>query len=244
MDEIYSPDGAVDKNALWRKYGRLVRQEALKLKARLPASIELDDLIQAGSIGLLNAIDQFDPKKGVALGIYLTQRLRWALIDELRNHDWVPRRVRSNSRKIAAAIVQVEQRSGRDATEAEIATELGVPLQDYQQMLADTNTSQLYSLDELLEAQREGGEQIDLPQEQLNPLIDVLAKDLVQQISNEIKFLPKREQLLLNLYYQQELNMKEIGVLLGITETRVSQLHSQTIKRIRARLSSEKERVK
>lgn len=238
MNGIYSPDGVVDKNELWEKYGFLVRHEALKLKARLPASIELDDLIQAGSIGLLHAIDQFDPKKGIALSTYITQRLRWALIDELRNHDWVPRRVRSNSRKIAAAIVRVEHATGRDASEAEIAAEMGVPLQDYQQMLMDTNTSQLYSLDELMEEQAGGNEPLDLPQDQLNPLNDIMVQDLAQRISNEIKFLPKREQLLLNLYYQQDLNMKEVGVLLGVTETRVSQLHSQTIKRIRARLST------
>ncbi len=240
MNGIYNPNGVVDKNELWVKYGSLVRHEALRLQVRLPASVDINDLIQAGSIGLLAAIDDFDPGKGITLGNYITQRVRWALLDELRERDWVPRRVRHNAREIASVIQRIEQNTGMAASEAEVAAEMGVTIREYQKMLADTNSSQLYSLEELQEESADGFEQIDSQHENLNPLNTLMIKKLINQISHEISALPEREQLLLNLYYQQDLNMKEVGVLLGITETRVSQLHSQAIKRLRARLDSGK----
>ncbi|MEM6051524.1 RNA polymerase sigma factor FliA [Erwinia sp. P7711] len=241
MDGIYTSEGVVDKNALWLKYRFWVRREALNLQAKLPASVELDDLIQAGAVGLLNAIDNFDPKKGIAMSTYISQRVRWALIDELRERDWVPRRVRSNSRRLTTAIQRVEQQSGQPATEMEVAQELGVSLEEYQSMLAENNNSMIYSLDELQEEYGDNFEQPDSNHEALNPLNETLFSRLTTHISREIKNLPEREQTLLNLYYQQELNMKEVGYILGITETRVSQLHSQAIKRIRARLDLHKE---
>lgn len=236
MNGIYNQGGVVDRIDLWEKYGQLVRHEALRLQVRLPASIDLDDLIQAGAIGLLGAIDDFDPKKGIALTTYISLRVRWALIDELRDRDWVPRRVRSNSREIAAVIQRLEQENSTAATEVEIADAMGVTLQEYQQMLADTNTSQIVSLEDLLESHPDGFESADPRQSMSNPQQEVLVGNLIDRISKEIGALPEREQLLLNLYYQQELNMKEVGILLGLTGTRVSQLHSQAIKRLRARL--------
>ncbi|AMO83557.1 MAG: RNA polymerase sigma factor FliA [Hafnia sp.] len=240
MNSIYNLNGVIGKNELWVKYASLVRREAQRLQFRLPASVELNDLIQAGSIGLLAGIDDFDPTKGITLSNYVTQRIRWALIDELRERDWVPRRVRSNSRDIAAVIQRIEQRTGMAATEIEVAEEMGVTIREYHKMLADTNSSQLYSLEELQEEYSDGFEQLSSQHEKLDPLNDLMKKKLLGQISTEISALPEREQLLLNLYYQQDLNMKEVGVLLGITETRVSQLHSQAIKRLRARLDSTK----
>ncbi|TBL54317.1 RNA polymerase sigma factor FliA [Obesumbacterium proteus] len=240
MNSIYNLNGVIGKNELWVKYASLVRREAQRLQFRLPASVELNDLIQAGSIGLLAGIDDFDPTKGITLSNYVTQRIRWALIDELRERDWVPRRVRSNSRDIAAVIQRIEQRTGMAATEIEVAEEMGVTIREYHKMLADTNSSQLYSLEELQEEYSDGFEQLSSQHEKLDPLNDLMKKKLLGQISKEISALPEREQLLLNLYYQQDLNMKEVGVLLGITETRVSQLHSQAIKRLRARLDSTK----
>jgi len=236
LDGIYTSAGIIDKQALWLKYRYWVRREALNLHARLPASVELDDLIQAGVVGLLNAVEQYDAKKGVALSTYISQRVRWALIDELRERDWVPRRVRSNSRQLAAAIQRVEQQTGAPAGEAEIARQLGVSLAEYHTMLAESNNSLIYSLEELQQEYGDSVEQPDSAHEALDPLNETLFSRLTARISEEIKSLPEREQLLLNLYYQQELNMKEIGYILGVTETRVSQLHSQAIKRIRARL--------
>ncbi|MCL6744358.1 RNA polymerase sigma factor FliA [Kosakonia sp. YIM B13605] len=236
MNGLYSPDGSIQKDQLWTKYGYLVRYEALKMQSKLSSSVDIDDLIQAGAIALLDAIEQFDPKKGVKLTVYIAQRLRWAFMDELREHDWVPRRVRRKTREVSSAIMRVEQRAGGVASESDIAAELGMSLQEYQQVLSDTNTSMLCSLDELQELLADGVELSEMEQDHLDPLNDILLGDLTKQISKEIRELPEREQMLLNLYYQQELNMKEVGSLLGITETRVSQLHSQTIKRLRARL--------
>jgi len=236
VNGLYSPDGSIQKDQLWTKYGYLVRYEALKMQSKLSSSVDIDDLIQAGAIALLDAIEQFDPKKGVKLTVYIAQRLRWAFMDELREHDWVPRRVRRKTREVSSAIMRVEQRAGGVASESDIAAELGMSLQEYQQVLSETNTSMLCSLDELQELLADGVELSEMEQDHLDPLNDVLLGDLTKQISKEIRELPEREQMLLNLYYQQELNMKEVGSLLGITETRVSQLHSQTIKRLRARL--------
>lgn len=236
MDGIYTAEGLEDKSVVWSKYHYLVRQEALRLHKRLPASVELDDLIQAGSIGFLSAVESFDPKKGVTLSAWITQRVKWALLDELRESDWVPRRVRTHTREIVAIIQQIEQEKAGEATEAEIAERMGVSLQEFHQMLADNNSSQLYSVDELQENYADSWETSDDVNEQLNPLNDTIRQNLLEQIAEHIQFIPEREQVLLQLYYLQDLNMKEIGLVLGITETRVSQLHSLAVKRLRSRM--------
>lgn len=238
MDGIYTAEGLEDKSVVWSKYHYIVRQEALRLHKRLPASVELDDLIQAGSMGFLSAIETFDPKKGVALSAWITQRVKWALLDELRENDWVPRRVRTHTREIVAIIQQIEQEKGGEATEFDIAERMGVSLKEFQQMLADNNSSQMYSVDELQENYADSWESIDDDHEQLNPVHDAIRQDLIAQIARHIQFIPEREQLLLQLYYLQDLNMKEIGQVLGITETRVSQLHSLAVKRLRSRMES------
>jgi len=238
VDGIYTAEGLEDKSVVWSKYHYLVRQEALRLHKRLPASVELDDLIQAGSIGFLSAVESFDPKKGVTLSAWITQRVKWALLDELRESDWVPRRVRTHTREIVAIIQQIEQEKGGEATEAEIAERMGVSLQDFQQMLADNNASQMYSVDELQENYADSWETCDDENESLNPLNDAVRQNIIERIKEHIQFIPEREQVLLQLYYLQDLNMKEIGLVLGITETRVSQLHSLAVKRLRSRMES------
>ncbi|CAH5338088.1 RNA polymerase sigma factor FliA, partial [Enterobacter cloacae] len=239
VDGIYTAEGLEDKSVVWSKYHYLVRQEAMRLHKRLPASVELDDLIQAGSIGFLSAVDSFDPKKGVTLTAWITQRVKWALLDELRESDWVPRRVRTHTREIVAIIQQIEQEKGGEATEAEIAERMGVSLQEFQQMLADNNASQMYSVDELQENYADSWETSDDENESLNPLNDTVRQNLIERITEHIQFIPEREQVLLQLYYLQDLNMKEIGLVLGITETRVSQLHSLAVKRLRSRMESD-----
>nr|WP_257624408.1 RNA polymerase sigma factor FliA [Enterobacter cloacae] len=238
VDGIYTAEGLEDKSVVWSKYHYLVRQEALRLHKRLPASVELDDLIQAGSIGFLSAVESFDPKKGVTLSAWITQRVKWALLDELRESDWVPRRVRTHTREIVAIIQQIEQEKGGEATEAEIAERMGVSLQEFQQMLADNNGSQMYSVDELQENYADSWETSDDENERLNPLNDTISQNLMERLTEHIQYIPEREQVLLQLYYLQDLNMKEIGLVLGITETRVSQLHSLAVKRLRSRMES------
>jgi RNA polymerase sigma factor for flagellar operon FliA len=239
VDGIYTAEGLEDKAALWSKFHSIVRQEALRLQKRLPASVELDDLIQAGAMGFLGAIENFDPKKGVTLSAWITQRVRWSLLDELRERDWVPRRVRTHTREISAIIQQIEQEKGREATESDIAERMGVSLKEFQQMLADNNSSQMYSMDELQENFADVWENNGEENAALNPVNDAIQQNLIENISEHIRLIPEREQRILQLYYQQDLNMKEIGLVLGITETRVSQLHSLAVKRLRSRMDYE-----
>ncbi|MDQ1237735.1 MAG: RNA polymerase sigma factor FliA [Wigglesworthia glossinidia] len=221
---------------LWKQYTPMIRHEALRLQVKLPSNVELDDLIQAGMIGFLSAIENFDINQGASFSTYARSRIRWSMLDELRERDWVPRGVRRNARNIASAIQRLEQKLGLSATEQQIAKELGVSLSEYQKMLQETNCSQIFSLEDLGNHQETLGKNI-LPEDNTkDPCQLLLIHTLKMKIIQEMRNLPKREQILLNLYYQQELNLKEIGLVLGVGESRVSQLHSLAIKRLRARL--------
>jgi len=145
VNDFYTAEGVMDKHSLWQRYVPLVRHEALRLQVRLPASVELDDLLQAGGIGLLNAVERYDALQGTAFTTYAVQRIRGAMLDELRSRDWAPRSVRRNAREVAGAMHQVEQTLGRAATEQEVAERLNVSLEEYRQILLDTNNSQLFS---------------------------------------------------------------------------------------------------
>lgn len=238
---MYTQSGYVlNKNDifLWKQYTPMIRHEALRLQVKLPNSVELDDLIQSGMIGFLSAIENFDINQGASFSTYARSRIRWSMLDELRERDWVPRSVRRNARDIASAIQRLEQRLGLSATEKQIADELGVSLLEYQKMLQETNCGQIFSLEDLGNYQDNSGfKGINIPEDHTkDPCQLLLINTLKVKIIQEIRNLPKREQVLLNLYYQQELNLKEIGLVLGVGESRVSQLHSLAIKRLRSRL--------
>ncbi|WP_145476669.1 RNA polymerase sigma factor FliA [Yersinia similis] len=239
MSDLYTAEGVMDKNSLWKRYVPLVRHEALRLQVRLPASVELDDLLQAGGIGLLNAVERYDALQGTAFTTYAVQRIRGAMLDELRSRDWAPRSVRRNAREVASAMQQVEQRVGRPATEQEVAQVLDIGLVEYRQILLDTNNSQLFSYDEWREEHGENVEPLQEGHEDANPLKHLLDGNLRQRVIEAIEALPEREKMVLTLYYQEELNLKEIGAVLEVGESRVSQLHSQAIKRLRARLNND-----
>ncbi|WP_145931879.1 RNA polymerase sigma factor FliA [Yersinia bercovieri] len=239
MSDLYTAEGVIDKNSLWQRYVPLVRHEALRLQVRLPASVELDDLLQAGGIGLLNAVERYDALQGTAFTTYAVQRIRGAMLDELRSRDWAPRSVRRNAREVASAMQQVEQRVGRPATEQEVAKILDIDLAEYRQILLDTNNSQLFSYDEWREEHGESIEPLLEGHEDANPLQHLLEGNLRQRVIEAIEALPEREKMVLTLYYQEELNLKEIGAVLEVGESRVSQLHSQAIKRLRARLNND-----
>ncbi|AYA40586.1 RNA polymerase sigma factor FliA [Xenorhabdus nematophila] len=240
MSDLYTAEGVMDKNSLWKRYVPLVRHEALRLQVRLPASVELDDLLQAGGIGLLNAVERFDSMQGTAFTTYAVQRIRGAMLDELRSRDWAPRSVRRNAREVTQTIRKLEQELGRPASEQEVAKELKINLIEYRQILLDTNNSQLFSYDEWHEIHGESCEPVIEEEHETNPLQQLLEGDLRQRVINIIESLPEREKMVLTLYYQEELNLKEIGAVLNVGESRVSQLHSQAIKRLRARLNPEK----
>ncbi|WP_241573206.1 RNA polymerase sigma factor FliA [Rosenbergiella nectarea] len=236
MECLYNQEGLQDEAIDWPRYLQLVRHEALRLQVRLPASVDVDDLIQAGAMGLMNAISRFDAQQGTAFTTYAAQRIRGAMLDELRNLDWAPRRVRRDARNVAAAIAKIEQQTGCNATEKEIISALNVSREEYRTILRETNNSQLFSLDNLYEDHSDAADQFFAAMDDQNPLDSLIDQDLRQQIIAAIDLLPEREQQVLSLYYQDELNLKEIGAVLGVGESRVSQIHSQAIKRLSSRL--------
>ncbi|MEI9748797.1 RNA polymerase sigma factor FliA [Moellerella wisconsensis] len=239
MNDVYTQDGKMDKNLLWQRYLPLVRHEALKLQVRLPASVELDDLIQAGSIGLLNAVDRFDAQQGASFSTYAVQRIKGSMLDELRARDWAPRSVRRQAREVSKGMQLLEQQLGRNATEQEVAQHLQLDLADYRQILTDTNSSQLFSYEEWHENYGESCEPVIEVDDEQNPLQTLVVAEVRQRVIDAIECLPEREKMVLTLYYQEELNLKEIGAVLNVGESCVSQLHSQAVKRLRARLNTE-----
>ncbi len=238
MSDLYNADGVMDKDSLWKRYVPLVRHEALRLQVRLPGSVELDDLLQAGGLGLLDAIERFDASQGAAFSTYAVQRIRGAMLDELRSRDWAPRTVRRQAREVTQALQQLEQQLTRPPEEREVARAMGISLEEYRQILLDTNNSQLFSYDEWCEEHGDSAGTSDI-QNEFNPLQLLLTGNLRDRVIAAIDALPEREKMILQLYYREELNLKEIGAVLDVGESRVSQLHSQAIKRLRARLQSD-----
>lgn len=223
-----------DARELVHAHGQLVKRIAHHLLARLPASVNLEDLLQSGMIGLLEAAANYDPARGASFETFAGIRIRGAMLDEVRRGDWSPRSVHRNARRVAEAIRGVEMRTGRDAEDAAVARELGVGLEEYHGMLQDTLGSRLFSLDELIDGER-GAEGL-LRSSADDPVEDTARERLARDLSGEIARLPERERLVLSLYYDEELNLKEIGLVLGVSESRVSQILSQATQRLRARL--------
>lgn len=234
---MYTPRGTLDRDSVIERYGKMVRRVAVQMASRLPSSIELDDLVQAGLIGLVDAVSRYDAAVGVQFDTFAMQRVRGAMLDELRNADWMPRSVRRNQRSIEQAIHTIEQRLGRPASEREIADELQMPLEEYQRLLSSAKGSQLlYFEDAGGEDEEENRYEQMLPDSGPTPdrrLEDVRFREALVQA---IELLPERERLLMSLYYTEELTLREIGEVLGVTESRVSQLHTQAVTRLRARL--------
>ncbi|WP_417545188.1 RNA polymerase sigma factor FliA [Marinobacter sp.] len=231
---IYSQAGAKSSSELIETHAPLVKKIALHLLARLPASVQLDDLMQAGMIGLLEAAQRYSSTKGATFETYAGIRIRGAMVDDIRKGDWVPRSVHRNGRRVAQAIKAVENRLGREAQDAEVAEELGMGLSEYHATLSDSNSGRLFSLDELNES---GELPIGETETRDNPLDGLASDSFRSNLAAAIEQLPEREKLVLSLYYQEELNLKEIGAVLGVSESRVSQIHSQAALRLRGRLS-------
>lgn len=232
--QTYHQVESLSANDLVTKYAPLVKRIAHHLMGRLPKSVQVDDLIQAGMIGLLEAAGNYDGSKGASFETYAGIRIRGTMLDEVRRNDWLPRSVYRNSRRISEAVKIVENRTGKDAKEADVAKEMRISLTEYQELLRDVNSGQLYGFDDV-------GVHDDILQSGIaaavdEPLTSAQREDFRQQLTEAIKTIPEREQLVLSLYYDDELNLKEIGEVLGVSESRVSQIHSQAMCRIQARL--------
>lgn len=221
---------------LVEQYAPLVKRIAYHLLARLPASVQLDDLMQAGMIGLLEASGKYDAGKGASFETYAGIRIRGAMLDEVRKGDWAPRSVHRNTRMVSDAIRAVEARTGRDAKDHEVAAELKMSLEEYHGILGDTQGSRLFSFDDLFQANEGGDLNEDADSAHPEPFRDLEDERFQKALADAIAHLPEREKLVLSLYYDEELNLKEIGQVLGVSESRVSQLHSQCAARLRARL--------
>lgn len=226
----------LDPAVLVDRYAPLVKRIGQHLMARFPASVQLDDLIQAGVIGLLEAARNYNSGKGASFETYAGIRIRGSMIDEVRKGDWAPRSVHRNARRIAKAIRSVEGRLGREASDVEVAQELEIDLDSYYTFLKDTAGSRLQSLDEIVEREDSNEEPVDTAR--ATPAQSIQETTLKEAVIAEIGNLPEREKLVLSLYYDDELNLKEIGEVLGVSESRVSQIHSQAMLRLRSRLSS------
>ncbi|WP_299180444.1 RNA polymerase sigma factor FliA [uncultured Neptuniibacter sp.] len=221
---------------LIEQYAPLVKRIAHHLMARLPSTVVLDDLIQSGMIGLLEAAKKYDASKGASFETYAGIRIRGSIIDEVRRGDWTPRSVHRNSRRVTEAIQQVESRTGRDATDSEVAREMGISVDDYHSLLKDSQDSRLFSFEEMVNPHHEGpGEAF--ANDDPGPNQNFERESFIRALSSAIDNLPEREKLVLALYYDEELNLKEIGQVLGVSESRVSQIHSQAALRLRSRLS-------
>lgn len=225
------------------EYAPLVRKLALQLLARLPASVELDDLIQAGMIGLLDAARRYQEVADAQFETYATARIRGAMLDELRNQDWLPRSVRSKAKRIDQAVSQLSQQLMRPPTETEIAAHLELPLPEYHQLLYDAQGAQIVHYEDFGTENGAEGRDADWTGGVVaeggsagNPLDTLLAGDFRQALVDAIGALPDREKLLLSLCYEQGLNLKEVGAVMGVTEARVCQLRSQAMSRLRAKL--------
>lgn len=236
---MYTAQGTLSKDAQLKQYMPMVKRLAHHLLGKLPANVEFDDMFQAGMIGLMDAIGRFEEGAGTQFETYANQRIRGSMLDELRNNDWLPRSVRKNQRAIQTSMSKLEQRLGRQATEAEIAREMNVSLARYQELLQDAKGAQLFYFDDY-GGDEENGSYLDrhLVDKEVSsdPVAALGDKRFRAELVKHIGDLPEREKQLMGLYYEQELNFREIAAVMGVTESRICQLHTQAVTRLRAKL--------
>ena len=229
------------RNLLIENYRNIVRYSAERLHSKLPDKVELDDLVSAGNFGLMDAIDAFDPERGVKFETYCSPRIRGSILDELRSMDWVPRLVRARAHQLTKATHSLEIHLGRKPTEKEIAKKLNMNTEDYNRLRRDANAASLVSLDTKYsdsDSEKDMRE-IDIIKDERskNPVIEAQKRDLKSLLT---KGLTRAERLIIVLYYYEEMTMKEIGATLDLSESRVSQMHSSIIARLKAQMNTRK----
>ncbi|MEI6803275.1 MAG: RNA polymerase sigma factor FliA [Burkholderiales bacterium] len=235
---MYTAKGQLDRDALIRQYQPLVRRLAHHMMAKLPHSVEVDDLIQVGLIGLTDALSRFEATQGVQFETFATQRIRGAMLDELRDTDWMSRSSRKGQKDIEIAMRRLEHTLGRTPLESEIAREMGLSLADYQALLGKVRGTQLVYLEDMHGNNEDEDNYLDrhVADSEADPLNLLRDQRLRSALVSAIKTLPEREQFIMSMYYEQDMNLKEIAAVLDVTESRVCQLHSQSIARLRAKM--------
>lgn len=235
---MYTAKGQLDRNALIRQYQPLVRKLAHHMMAKLPPSVEVDDLIQVGLIGLSEALSRYEAAQGVQFETFATQRIRGAMLDELRENDWMSRGSRKSQKDIEIAMRKLEHSLGRSPLESEIAVEMGLSLVDYQSLLSKVRGTQLVYLEDMSRSGEDDDTYLDrhVADSEADPLNMLRDQRLRAGLVAAIKGLPEREQYIMSMYYEQDMNLKEIAAVLDVTESRICQLHSQSIARLRAKM--------
>ncbi len=234
MAARYAEAEKLDYEQMVERHLPLVRRIAYHLMGRMPSSVQLDDLVQAGMVGLLEAINNYDGSKGASFETYARIRVQGAMIDEVRRGDWTPRSVYRKARQLAEAVQMVENREGREARPSEVAEELGLNLEEYNRILRDTAGCHVLSYDELNgDAWNPDSDPDGVGRGPLSELHDLRFKE---GLAEAIASLPEREKLVMSLYYDDEFNLREIGEILGVSEARVCQIHGQALNRLRARM--------
>ncbi|MCX7194072.1 MAG: RNA polymerase sigma factor FliA [Proteobacteria bacterium] len=233
---MYNAAGLQDKNQCLRDYAPLVKRLAHQMMSRLPYSVQIDDIIQAGMMGLLDAASRYDEIHGAQFETYATQRIRGAMLDELRSADWLPRSLRRDMRRIEQAVSRLQQKLGRAPNETEIATELEVPLVEYQQMLQEARGAQLIYYEDFQDEDHDDFfERFEFSNDS-DPLSLLQDERFKAELVRAIDILPERERMLMGMIYEQEMNLREVGEVFGVSESRISQLHSQAVARLRGSL--------
>lgn len=234
--EIESFNGdASNYDELMARYAPLVKRIAYHMMGRLPSTVQLDDMVQAGMIGLFEALKGYDMSRGASFETYARIRIRGAMIDEVRRGDWTPRSVYRKSRQLSEAIREVEEREGRDAKDSEIAALLDIDMQEYSSLVKEAAGCQLLSYEDITST---GGNTDESSAAHLQgPCQELQEQDFKSGLADKIASLPERERLIMALYYDEEFNLREIGEILGVSEGRVCQIHGQALARLRARMS-------
>ncbi len=236
MVKTHAYSNQTDKSALLEQHTVLVKRIAYHLLARLPASVQVEDLIQSGMIGLFEAASNFDGSKGASFETFAGIRIRGAMLDEIRKGDWTPRSVHKNSRMVSDAIKSLESALGRDVTDAEVAEKLDISLNEYHHILNEVSTGKIIGIEDL--GVSDDAVKYDEDFQVDDPYQSIEQVNFKKTLTECISTLPEREALVLSLYYDEELNLREIGQVLDVSESRVSQIHSQAMHRLKARMQS------
>jgi RNA polymerase sigma factor for flagellar operon FliA len=235
---MYTANGQLNRNAMIKQYQPLVRRLAHHMMAKLPANIQVDDLIQVGLMGLSEALTRYEVVQGVQFETFATQRIRGAMLDELRENDWMSRGTRKSQKDIEQALRSLEHQLGRPPIESEIAEKLGMTLPDYQTLLGKVRGTQLIYLEDMTRGHDDEDSVLDrhVGDTDADPVNRLRDQRLREALVAAIKNLPEREQFIMGMYYEKDMNLKEIALVLDITESRVCQLHSQSIARLRSKM--------